>query len=169
MSPLTSHEQTELIRLMDKLAFPVPEPVFEAWCRVFGTVVVEVVVIRENKKTSEIFLEYREDKFFKGWYIPGCVHLPQESFQDTLRRVLKKELHIKSCTTKFFGWFERPYGDRKGQSKRGHETSLVFVCRAKQTLKENDMSKFFALPSLPKNIMHHQLPIIKNLKKSFLK
>ena len=167
MFKLSKKEQKTLVKLMKKMSFPVPLEVFEAWCRVFGTVCAEAVVVRKNKGQNEIFLTYRKDKFFKGWHIPGCTHLPIEKIEDTLKRVMKKEIGILFYKASQLGWFERVFGRSRGQSQRGHEFSIVFVVRTSQKVKEDNVAKFFPLKKLPKNIMHHQLPIIKKLKEFF--
>ncbi len=168
MNSLTNQEQKDLIKLMNKISFPTPLPVFEIWCKVFGTVCAEIVVLKNGDQEPEIFLTYRKDKFFDGWHIPGCVHLPTERIENTINRVLKKEIQIPPNKAIFFDWFERTSGKNKEQSSRGHEFSLVFIIKSRQKIEENDIAKFFPLRKLPKNIMHHQLPIIKKLKKTFL-
>ena len=101
MIPLTKKEQKELVRLMNKLSFPAPLSVFEAWCRIFGTVCAEIAVIKNKDKNPEIFLTYRKDKFFKGWHIPGRVCIPTEKISNTLRRVYEEEIKMSIAKQKF--------------------------------------------------------------------
>ena len=163
MNSLTDQEQKELVRLMNKLSFPMPLAVFEARCRVFGTVCAEVVVIKNRNKDAQIFLTYRDDKFFKGWHIPGRVCLPTEKISDTTQRVCKEEIKMKTGKKIFFNWFERPFGSGIGKSPRGHEFSFVFLSELKGKVKEKTTEKFFSLKNLPKDLLLSQKPIIKEL------
>lgn len=163
MISLTELEQKDLVRLMNKISFPTPLPVFEAWCRVFGTVCAEMIVIKNRDKNPEIFLTYRKDKFFKGWHIPGRVCIPTEEINDTLKRVCKEEIKMLITKEKFFGWFERPFGKGVGECSRGHEFSFVFIAELKGGATENHAEKFFPLNKLPKNLISLQIPIIKEL------
>lgn len=164
----TVEEQKEFIRLMGKLTFPTSLPVFESWCRVFGTVCAEAVIVRGEGLHTEIFLVYREDDFFKGWHIPGCTHLPTEHIQETFNRVLSTEVKITPKSVSFFGWFERPYGDGPGESPRGHEFSFTFTVHAENAVDENVHACFFPLSQLPERIIANQFPIIDELKKKYL-
>lgn len=163
MIPLTKKEQKELVRLMNKLSFPAPLSVFEAWCRIFGTVCAEIAVIKNKDKNPEIFLTYRKDKFFKGWHIPGRVCIPTEKISNTLRRVYEEEIKMSIAKQKFFDWFERPFGKGMGQSPRGHEFSFVFMAESKNKVRENSTEKFFPLNKLPKDLILSQMPIVEKL------
>ncbi|MEK7116782.1 MAG: NUDIX domain-containing protein [Patescibacteria group bacterium] len=163
MTSLTSQEEKELVRLINKLSFPTPLPVFEAWCQVFGTVCAEVIVIKNKDKNPEIFLTYRKDKFFKGWHIPGRVCIPTEKIGNTIERVCKEEIKMPITKESFFDWFERPFGKNIGESPRGHEFSFVFTAELKGKKRENQIEKFFPLNKLPKNLLPLQIPIIKKL------
>lgn len=165
MMSLTEEEQFELVRLMHKLKFPVPLPVFEAWCKTFGIVCAEVAVFRDIGNGPEILLIYRKDKFFDGWHIPGCVHLPLECIQDTLRRVLEKEIMVEVDKPIFYKWFERLQGDGDGQSKRGYELSLVFTTNILGEFRENENEKFFPISNLPSNIVKGHIPIVEHFIK----
>jgi hypothetical protein len=164
---LTEAEVRQLVDLMNKVTFPAPLPVFEAWCRVFGAACAELAVVRQGELGPELFLVYREDKFFKGWHIPGCIHMPHQEFGLTLKRVLDNEIKMDTEIPIFFDWFERPYGHQNGHSARGHEFSFVYTAYLKGESRENENEKFFPFHKLPGDIMHHQIPIVDKLAKYF--
>lgn len=158
---LSEDEQKKLVELMEKVNFPTPLPIFEAWCKTFGILCAEVIVKRNNNGAEEIFLVNREDKFFSGWHIPGCVHLPSEGINETLNRVLEKEVLMKVDKPIFYNWFERMHGENDGQSKRGYEFSLVFTVNVLGECRESENEKFFPVSNLPSNIVKGHIPIME--------
>ncbi len=164
---MTEAESQQLVELMYKVRLPAPRPVFEAWCQVFGTIPVEVVVMRAGGNGPEVFLLHRADKFFTGWHLPGCVHLPSESVTTTLERVLETEVEMPVTKPEFFDWFERLGGSHYGQSPRGHELSLVYLVKLSGDVKEGAAAKFFPLTAIPKDLITNQDPIIKKLLEKY--
>jgi ADP-ribose pyrophosphatase YjhB (NUDIX family) len=149
---LTPLEQNELVRLLGKLEFPTSLPVFFAWCATFGTVGAELAIMRDGSQGPEVFLTYREDKFFKGWHLPGCTHLPTETIMETFERTVKKEIGAKVSAPTSLGWFERPKGEGSDKCPRGYELLIVFTAQVKGSRAETETERFFPLSSLPQTI-----------------
>lgn len=165
---LTKQEESELIRLMDKIRFPVSRELFFAWCKTFVTVSADVIVIRKSAKGGEVFLTYREDEFYKGWHIPGSIRLPNELLDDARRRVLVTEVGLlKDTKTDFFTWVDYPYGSGVGESPRGPVISLYFCCVGQSEIKETSEGRFFRLSELPEDILPIHVPIMKMVKDRF--
>ncbi|MFA6432640.1 MAG: NUDIX domain-containing protein [Candidatus Paceibacterota bacterium] len=165
---LASQEQNELIKLMGKVTFPLPPEVFSAWCLAFPTIAAELAVMRNNDGVREIFLTYREDEFFKGWHIPGSIHLPNEKFEDTLDRVITSEMGMSSSTPyEFYRWFQYQPGNGIGESPRGDVITLMFVCEKPGNVEESDIAKFFPLTEMPEDLLLIHIPIIQALKERY--
>lgn len=167
MSKITPEEQKELVRLIEKLELPLPLDVFYAWQNVFASMCAEILLVREKDNKLEVFLEYREDKFFKGWHIQGRIHMPPEKIEDTLNRVIRDEVQASVTTPEFFGWFEHPKGKEINESPRGHAFALVYIARPKEMPKENGTRKFFPINEIPKDILPEHVPVIVKLRDSY--
>lgn len=163
---LSEIEQKELLTLMDKLEFPLPSAVFEAWCRVFGNVCAEIAVMRTSNGVHEMLLTYRDDEYFKGWHIPGSIMLPGETIEDTRDRVMRVELSIEPVVSTFIHWFQRMYGTGIGESTRGYELAFLFSIDSSRVkdFPMNEKAKFFALDHMPSDLIPNHVRIVDYLK-----
>ena len=165
---LTKQEESELIRLLGKMKFPVSQELFFAWSKTGTTVSADVIVMRKTASGYEAFLTYRDDPFFKGWHVPGSIRLPSEKWDDTLKRVLVGELGLPADTkTDFFKWFDHPYGTKVGENPRGSVISIYSTCMDPGNVTENDIGRFFPVSKIPKNILTVHIPIMKALAERF--
>ena len=92
---LTAQENFQLVKLLDKLEWPVTPEVFDALCVNFVTSPIELAVIRRGEKEQEVLMIYREDKFFNGWHIPGSVILPGRTIELVLSALVRREVGIE--------------------------------------------------------------------------
>lgn len=168
MSKLSLEEQNKLVELMNKVEFPLPLEVFYSWCLNLGSSTAELLLMRKIEDKTEIFLEYREDKFFQGWHIPGCVHLPTESIEDTLNRVIEKEIRFKITSPEFLFWFEYEKGEGLGESPRGHVFSFLYKAFVDEVPELSSTRKFFDLNNLPEDVIKQHIPVLNKLRTEFL-
>lgn len=129
-------------RIVKKIKHPergLEQGVFDALCSLVTHTACELVIV--NNK-NEILLTFRKDKFWEGWHFPGGLLRYKESFLARLKLVVKLELKVKLVSAKFL--FPINYIN----SKRGHDVSLVFLCKLEKALK---VGKWFK--QMPKNII----------------
>ena len=141
-------------RIIGKIKQPekgLQQEVFNVLCGVVTHVACELVIIN-NKK--EKLLTFRKDKFWNGWHFPGGLLRYRENFSSRLKQVAKMELGVKLISAKFL--FPINYIN----SKRGHDVSLVFLCKLNGKPK---IGKWFKI--MPKNIIPEHKILWKELKK----
>jgi ADP-ribose pyrophosphatase YjhB (NUDIX family) len=154
---LNQEEENKLIYLLKKVSFPMSKNLFYAWSENLTTVAIEVALLRKN---GEIFLTYRDDKYFKGWHIPGSIMIPGDTVNDVLSRVMKNEINMPFSTPTFFNWFERTKGVN---TQRGQNLALVFIVVAEGNIEENGVRKFFPTNNPPKDLILSPIPILEKL------
>ncbi len=158
MEALTKTEIKDLVRLLKKVRLPAPYPVFIALCKSVPIIAVDLALMPDK---NHILLTYRDDKFYKGWHIPGSILTYQEKPIQALYRMAKKELGLGSkdlAGVKFQTYFS--YKDT-----REHGVSLLFTASPKAEPKDG---KYFHLNNPPKDFIKVQNQEIKFLKKLFL-
>jgi hypothetical protein len=100
--------------------------------------------------------------------VPGCIHLRDESVQDTLDRVMMGELGLSdSIPCIFLNWLQYPKGNGVGESPRGDVVSLVFVSDRAVDVAENATTRFFPLDRLPEDLLPIHVPLMGVLKKHY--
>lgn len=163
---LTNQEKEELVRLMRKAEFPLPQDVFNAWCVNFTVPCIEFALVRNGVSGREIFLTHRADEFYNGWHIPGAVIQAGEKVKEVLKRVAQNELQGAQCTPRFLSWFEYVKGTGVGKSMRGHTIALVFFAEAPNTLRESNVAKFFPLSEIPGDLISEHVPVVEAVRKA---
>ena len=68
---------------------------FDAVITVVPQAAIEVLVVDNIENPSKILLIYRADRYYLGWHFPGGYIRFGESFQGTVRSVIKRELDLK--------------------------------------------------------------------------
>ena len=146
-----------------------PFPIFKEICRLIVTSIVEIIPLRENKKTGsiEILLTKREknDIFWPDlFHIPGVVLLPTDrigNLKDAFSRILHGELKgAKSVLEPVF----IKYLFRK--SKRGTELCLLHWV---ELVSKGQVGRWFDIDKLPCNIIYGQKRLIKIGISNFVK
>jgi len=153
MNKITQKEIKELVELLGKLSNPekgLPGEVFNALTRIVPFSACELVVVNTKK---EILLTYREDRWWKGWHIPGGLLRMNEDFKTRLGKVAKNELGAKLKSFKFLF----PINYKK--TPRGHDVSLVFLCILTGKLQHGTFFK-----NLPKNTIKEHNILYKKLR-----
>lgn len=136
---------SELLRKVEGQHEELPKNVFHALLKVVPFIACEVAV--KNDK-GEILLTERNDRYWKGWHIPGGLLRYKESFEERIQFVAKNELGIHVDSIRFLGPVNHT------DDKRGHAVSLVFVCT---TPDKPSHGKWFK--ESPKNIIEHHKEI----------
>lgn len=133
-----------LIKLKaDGLTIPnMPSPIWKAVHQVVSLPAVEVLVTRTGK---DFLLNYRKDKNWDGYEIPGGFVGYKESLPEACDRVAKAEIGIPvkflSVLTAY-AWPDHPYGS---------PISIVCVCRPVGEPKQGQFFKEIPSPVVP----HH--------------
>jgi colanic acid biosynthesis protein WcaH len=150
---LNVKEVKRLSLLLSKIECPhkgLPQAVFDSLINIVPFVACELVIMDKGG----ILLTWREDKFWRGWHIPGGLLRFKDSFDKRIKEVAKKELGVNIKKYKFL--FPINYTD----CSRGHAVSLVFLCQVDATPKDG---KFFR--KMPKDIIKEHQETWCKLKK----
>ncbi|MDO8604210.1 MAG: hypothetical protein Q7K40_02300 [bacterium] len=165
---LTNQENFELIRLLNKIEWPVRSDLFDAFCGNMLTSPVDLALLKKSAAGFEIFLIYRKDKFFDGWHVPGSVMLPGRTVLTVLKDVMEREINIheKNFDFKFIGFHQFMKGHEFGQCSRGQETELLYVLFLEESTKirTDNERKFFSIEKLPDDILSHHQILISSIK-----
>ena len=149
---ITPKELKLLTSLLKKIENPhegLPKPLFDALCRIVPFVACELII----KSEKGILLTWREDKWWRGWHLPGGLFRYRESFEERIQATAWKELGVSISNYKFL--FPLDYS----QGKRAHCVSLIFLCETSMKPKDG---KFFK--KMPKNIIGEHREYWKKLE-----
>lgn len=134
---MTKNSIAKLVKLLKELKkddlLP-PKMPFEVWTEIMTMVVApaaEVLITRDGK---DFLLTERNDKYWKGWHIPGGFMLPKEKLEDTCERLALKELGMEVEMKEVLmieTWKNHPYANA---------LSIVCLCHPKG---EPKVGKFF--------------------------
>lgn len=152
---LSKKEITTLVRLLGKLRWPVPYPVFLAICKSIPIIAIDVAIMPNPK---HILLTYRNDDFYKGWHIPGSILRYHDSIEKAQKRVTSGELGFITSPMYFATYF---YLD----DHREQGIALLFVAKPKGKPKDG---KYFLLTKMPKEFLKAQQPEINYLKHRYI-
>ncbi len=150
---LTKRDLNSFRKIVKKIKNPkkgLEQGVFDEVVKIATMTALEIIILNSKK---EVLLTWREDNFWKGWHFPGGLLRYREKFEDRLKITVKRELGVSLISTKFL--FPMNYLN----GARGHDVSLSFLCRIKETPKDG---KFFA--KMPKNIIPEHRLLWKKLK-----
>ncbi len=169
---LTIVEETELIRLMSKVQFPVSPDVFDVWCENFISNPVELAVVRNCGRTSQIFLIYRADKYYRGWHMPGSVLLPGRKVKQVLESLVKREVGLELAELKnppvFLDYMEFAKGNGKGENPRGQKLSLLFVLKLESSEYVTADGGFFSLNELPEDLLTSHKVLVERVRRHLM-
>ncbi|MFA6339048.1 MAG: hypothetical protein WCW87_03255 [Candidatus Paceibacterota bacterium] len=162
---LTPKEEKILSELINKIEFPIGIDIFYAWAQNFYQNAVEFIILREGVDEKEIFLIWRDDKYYKCFHIPGTIIRPKETQKIALKRLVKDEINnAKLSTPKYLKFIEFMKGDKEGELARGQVCSFIYVANTKDDLKIID-GKFFPISKIPDNTLSAHKIIIDYIKK----
>lgn len=151
---LSQNEIKIFAKIAKKIKNPkagLPQGVFDAISQIVPFPACEIVVINQKK---EILLTWREDKWWKGWHIPGGLMRFGETFKERLEKTAKNELGVGIKSFKFL--FVESYDTEL----RGHSVACVFLCKLKGNAKQG---KFFK--QMPKDIVKQHVVVWKKINK----
>lgn len=149
---ITQKEINTLVRLLPKLCWPLPYPVFVALCKSIPLVSIDLAIMPDPK---HLLLTYRKDEFYDNWHIPGMILYHNESVITKLKRVAMNELDIGINNIRFVGYSE--YWD-----VRHNGIGLLFVAQPIGVPRDGE---YFYINRLPKKFLCSQEPEIKLLRK----
>lgn len=150
---LKAKEVKGLYQLLSKIRNPhkgLPQAIFDSLVNIVPFIACELVIVNKGG----ILLTWREDKFWRGWHIPGGLMRFRDSFHERIKKVAAKELGVNIKKYKFL--FPINYID----DSRGHTVSLVFLCQIDDLPKEG---KFFR--KMPKDIIKEHRETWRQLQK----
>jgi len=153
-SSLTKKEKAILIRLLPKLRWPLPYPVFLALCESVPMIVVYCAAMPDPKHLA---LVHRNDDPLDRWCIPGGVLYHKEKVATALARVAKNKLGVRLQKVRFVGYYE-------SRDEREHGIRLIFAGKPIGALHRG---KMFNINRLPKKFLHDHMPgmrMIRQLK-----
>lgn len=112
-----------------------PEEIFYFASRITPMVNVDLLIKDENGRT---LLAWRDDKFFKGWHIPGGIIRYKEKMETRAQKVIQQEIRTKTE----FG--PKPIAINEIIAKsdiRGHFISVLYKCflSSKKPLKNKGL------------------------------
>lgn len=150
---INTNDLTILAKISGRIKNPkkgLPQGLFEVLCKLVVFPATEVVVINDKQ---EILLTWRDDKWWKGWHIPGGLIRFGESFEQRLKQVVKNELKTELKSFKFL------FAENYALEKRGHTIGNFFLCELKGKPK---VGQFFKNP--PKDMILQHRKVWRKLK-----
>lgn len=134
-----------------------PEQLFEAFLPKAVCAIVELVV---RNKAGKILLTWRDDKFYRGWHIPGGFMGVGESLEQAAQRIAKRELGSTVKHLAFVGNF-----NYRNMDPRSHSFSIVHTCTSEQTPKNGRYFSVAEIKKIPrKDLLYHVPPLLKLAK-----
>jgi ADP-ribose pyrophosphatase YjhB (NUDIX family) len=111
-----------------------PYGIFEKFMSKTVAVAMEVIIVRDGK----IFLTWRNDKFFRGWHVPGGYIAPRETLIDTAQRIIDREVTGLTVTAaKIVHSISHP------DSVRFHDVSALTVVEVSGDPPETETGRWF--------------------------
>jgi len=154
----SDEEKKELIRLLQKVkadgGYWPDEATTRAAHGAISHWAADFIVLRDNPHGSdkEILLTVYDggaEKHHGMWHVPGGYNRWDESIQETVSRVAKRELGVDAH-------YEGVLGADKweaGEHQYGRPLSLYMKCELAEPIHESDTLKFFPLERLPENMV----------------
>lgn len=153
---LDQHEAEQLVKLLAKMEWPLPQEVFHALMAKVVSVPIELAVFNED---YQVLMIWRDDWEFKGWHMPGTVLRDTEDVAGALKRLIKGEVgDVVTSTPRPLPWLE--FG-REGSTR--HEISLPHLCSLKGLYKGR--GKFFDPRALPSDTLEHHKTLVAHILK----
>lgn len=114
---------------------PSPHGIFEKLMSKTVPSCVELVLIRDGK----VYLTYREDKFWKGYHVPGSYIAPGETPEQTSQRIASREVPgVLITKAEIVAAFTHP------DSPRFHDTSLIVLAEFEGDPGEDVKGRWFS-------------------------
>ncbi len=121
--------------MLDKISHPkngLPEAIFESFIHLVPFVACELIV---TDRKGGILLTRRDDKYWRGWHIPGGLLRYGESFHKRLNATALRELGRRVVDFRFL------MAHNHGVGARSHDVSLLFLCRLSGAPKDGEFFK----------------------------
>lgn len=165
---LTNQENLELVRLLNKIEWPVSADLFDAICGNMSINPVDLAILKKSTDGFKIFLIYRKDNFFDGWHIPGSVILPGRTIAMVLKDIIEREINIpeKGFDFKFITFHQFMKGSNLGQCPRGQETELLYALFLEEDVRieTDEFRKFFPIEKPPENALSHHKTLLLSIR-----
>lgn len=133
-----------------------PREEFESLLKSVPLSTVECVI----KSEEGVLLTKREMKPFRGyWHIPGGFVGYGETFEEAVKRVVKRETGLNAKAETFLGYYDKPHLD-----PRGHVLGHVFLAKivsGNLNGAEPDKIRFFK--KIPEKTIRFHKEILKRL------
>jgi len=158
---LTPGDISQFSELVDKLRkqnYWLPERAFELMHKAMSWWAAEVVIFRKGGK--EVLLTVYPGKYFKNqWHIPGGFSIRDESLEQHLTRIAKREIGQGVKFKKVLG----TYKWKANEHPIGRPLSVFCECRPTKKIVESDVMKFFPIKKLPSPMVANQKHFLQSL------
>ena len=155
-----SHSETkELVKLIEKLEWPLPKPIFHALLGKIVSVAIELCILDDKQN---ILTFYRNDHEFVGHHTPGTVIRDSDkSIEEALDRLIRTELKdYKISGPENIGWVHVSKGIGRGKNPTRHEVSLIYLAHVASGCGEG---VFSPITRPPKDILSHQKVMLEKV------
>lgn len=151
---ITQKEITTAVKILRKTqAIPnMPEALFEVYVTKGVMAILECIV---RNREGKVLLTWRDDKFYRGWHIPGGFIGVGESIEQALKRITRRELGAAANKAVFAGFFN--YGSI---DPRSHTLSLTYTCQSQQTPKNGRYFSIAEIKKIPKKDLLYHVPML---------
>lgn len=94
---------------------------FDAVITVVPQTAIEALVVDDIQNPTKILVTYRADRHYLGWHFPGGYIRFGEDFEETVKNVVRRELHVEVKRMKDTGI------KNSGVDHRGHTIAYVYL------------------------------------------
>lgn len=156
---LSGLSQEDLRKLAARVLSFVEKPEKGIGPDLFGAIIavvpqtcIEAIVVDNIAQPNRILVTWRSDKHYLGWHFPGGYVRFGDNFEQTVRKVVKRELSRKTKGMKFTGTLTH------NVDTRGHTLGAVFLVELDQ---EPEVGKWFN--KVPFALLPHHKAFLKEV------
>ncbi len=164
VTQFTPEQQATFLELVGRLGRKrTGGPNFKALGKVIPQVANELAVHRVIDGVDHGLMWYRDDEEYVGWHIPGGYILEDESDEEWIRRVLRKESGLELISYDII----RRFNNRRSTGwVPNHQMSIMFWCKTKG---EPSNGMFFPLTSVPQDTLGHHVFFVQCMRAHLLR
>jgi len=127
---------------------------FEALLKIVPQACVEAVVVDNLDDPVKIYLTWREDQHYQGWHCPGTYIRLGESFEEAIRRVLRREIDAG------LRGFRATNIQYSRVDSRGHTVGTVWLVQADD---KPSGGEWFSIKEPPDPTLPHHVEILERV------
>ncbi len=166
---LSAAEENQLARLLDRVQWPLPKPVFEALMRKSISVPIELgVFAHSDDSILHVLMVQRpaDDIEFPplAWHMPGTVIRDTDTIESAMARLMEGEVGGRVSTPESCGIKEV----ERGADHPRHAISLLYCTWLKghgHVEAYDGPGKFFPVNKLPETTLPHHIVLLREMLK----